>query len=575
MIKSFASYYKPHLKLFIADMCCALLVAGCNMFYPMITRNIINRYVPEGNLRLLLIWSAVLLGVYILKAGLNYFIQFYGHIMGVRIQVDIRRKAFEYLQRLPFSYFDKTKSGTIMSRIINDTFEISELAHHGPENLFISIMTMIGAFFFLSRMNLPLTLIIFAFVPLLVWFAINKRIKLSNTSMKTRIEIGEVNADLENSIAGVRISRAFDASDYEIEKFSHGNESYMDARGKQYGAMAEFFSGTGLIMDILVLVTMLAGGWFTLQGSINAGDFAAYLLFVGMFTDPIKKFIDFIEQMQTGMTGFERVQELMRCPVEEDSSDAIELKNVRGDIVFDNVTFQYDEGQRILAGMTLDIPAGKTVALVGPSGGGKSTLCHLIPRFYEIERGSITLDGRDIRGYTRTSLRQHIGIVQQDTFLFTGSIRDNIAYGNFDASDAEIIAAAKAADIHEFIMSMPDKYDTFVGERGVMLSGGQKQRISIARVFLKNPPILILDEATSALDNTTERNIQNELDKLSHGRTTLVIAHRLTTIRHADTIVVLTENGIEQSGTHEELLKTGGLYSKLWKAQEIAGSDAM
>lgn len=567
MLKKFSNYYIPHVKLFTADMLCALLVAGINLFYPMITRNIINRYVPQGNIRLLVIWSVVLLLLYILKSRLAYFIQKYGHIMGVRIQVDIRNKAFEHLQKLPFSYFDRTKTGTILSRIINDTFEISELAHHGPEDLFVSTITMIGAFILLARLNLWLTLIIFAFVPVLVWFAVKKRLKLSRTSMQTRVEIGEVNADLENSIAGVRVSKAFETSGHEMEKFSHGNVQYMHAREKQYEAMAEFFSGTGLIIDILVLVTMLAGGLFCLKGYINAGDYAAYLLFAGLFTDPIKKLISFIEQLQLGVTGFERVQHLLDLEPEADTPGAIELENVKGALNFENVTFRYDEGQHVLSGLNMNIPAGQTVALVGPSGGGKSTLCHLLPRFYELDSGRITLDGKDIKDYTRLSLRRKIGIVQQDTFLFTGSIRDNIAYGDFNATDEEIICAAKNADIHEFIESLPDKYDTFVGERGVMLSGGQKQRIAIARIFLKNPPILILDEATSALDNTTERNIQQSLEKLSSGRTTLVVAHRLSTIRNADRIIVLTPEGIAESGTHTDLLAQNGYYASLWNTQ--------
>lgn len=572
MLKQFARYYLPHLRLFAADLFCTLLVSVCNMFYPMITRNIINLYVPQGNLRLLLTWSAALLGIYILKAGLNYFIQYWGHVMGVRIQGDIRRGAFEHLQRLPFSYYDKTKSGTIMSRIINDTFEISELAHHGPEDLFISIATMAGAFVLLSRLDLALTLILFAFLPLLIWFSARKRIKLARTSMRSRVEIGEVNAGLENSIAGVRVSRAFETSEHEREKFEAGNRAYAHARGKQYGAMAEFFSGTGLIMDCLVLVTMLAGGLFCLSGRINAGDFAAYLLFAGLFTDPIKKLINFVEQLQDGMTGFRRVLELLEVPAEEETGEQ-ELRGVRGEIQFESVTFHYDEGRNVLSDLSLSIRAGETVALVGPSGGGKSTLCHLLPRFYELDSGRITLDGVDIRDYTRSSLRRQIGIVQQDTFLFTGTIRDNIAYGDFGAGDKEVIAAAKAADIHDFIASLPDGYDTFVGERGVTLSGGQKQRIAIARVFLKNPPILILDEATSALDNRSERNIQTALDQLSVGRTTLIVAHRLTTVYRADKIVVLTPDGIAEQGSHEALLKQNGIYAELWRSREIGAED--
>lgn len=573
MFLKFAQYYKPHARLFFADMLCASLVACCNIFYPIITRRIINVYVPAGNARGLVVWAAALLGIYLLKCGLNYFIQFYGHIMGVRIQLDIRRDAFHHLQRLPFSYYDKTKSGTIMSRIINDTFEISELAHHGPEDLFISLLTVFISFFYLMGINAYLTLLIFAFVPLLLWFAARKRVKLSRTSMKTRMEIGEVNATLENSIAGVRVTRAFESSEHEAKKFSVENQAYLRARSRQYGAMAEFFSGTGLIMDCLSLVTMLSGGVFYLRGSINAGDFAAYLLAVGMFTDPIKKLINFVEQLQSGMTGFERVRELMAAEPEADEPGSRELTQVQGEIRFEHVAFHYDEGQNILADLNLRIQAGDTVALVGPSGGGKSTLCHLIPRFYELESGRITLDGEDIRRYTRLSLRRQIGIVQQDTFLFTGTIRDNIAYGNFTATEEQIQAAAKAADIHDYIASLPDGYDTYVGERGVTLSGGQKQRISIARVFLKNPPILILDEATSALDNATERHIQTALEQLSKGRTTLIVAHRLTTVRHANHIVVLTGDGIQEQGTHEQLIQRHGIYAKLWNAQESAYNE--
>lgn len=569
LIRKLAKYYGSHKKLFAADMFCAFLVAGFTMFYPMLTRSIINDFVPNRNLRMILIYAAALLLIYLAKAGLNFFIQYWGHVMGVRIQVDIRRDAFNHLQKLPFSYFDRTKSGTIMSRIINDTFETSELAHHGPEDLFISVVTLAGSFVLLSTINIWLTLVIFAFIPLLIWFAARKRIKLSETAMATRVEIGEVNADLENSIAGVRVTKAYEASTHELEKFQAGSESYAHATGLRYKAMAEFFTGTGLIMDVLMLVTVVAGGLFTYYGRINLGDFTAYLLFVNLFTDPIKRLINLVEQLQGGMTGFERIQELMSVEPEREAEDAIELTQVTGAIKFDDITFRYDEGKSVLRHLTLAIKPGETVALVGPSGGGKSTLCHLLPRFYDLDKGTITLDGTDITKLTRLSLRRKIGIVQQDTFLFTGTIRDNIAYGGFDASQEDIIAAAKNAEIHDFIESLPDKYDTFVGERGVMLSGGQKQRISIARIFLKNPPILILDEATSALDNTTEIAIQSALDSLSRGRTTLIVAHRLSTIRNADTIVVIADRGIIEQGSHQELLAKNGLYAGLWDAQRM------
>lgn len=568
LLKKFAAYYVPHRKLFLADMTCAFAVALCNMFYPMITRNIINVYVPGGNLRAIAQWAAILLAIYLLKAGLGYFIQYYGHMMGVRIQVDMRHDAFDHLQRLPFSYFDKTQTGSIMSRIINDTFEIAELAHHGPEDLFISSVTLVGSFVLLCTIDVKLTLLIFAFIPLLIVFLVKKRRKLSATSMQSRVTIGKVNADLQNRIAGTRVSKAFETSAHELEKFQTGNKSYEAARSNQYRAMAEFMSGTTLILDILLLVTLFAGGAFAYYGKIDAGEYAAYLLFVGLFTEPIKKLTNFIEQLQTGMTGFVRLQELLAAPAEQDAPDAVPLENVRGDIVFDAVSFRYDEGQRVLSGIDLRIAPGETVALVGPSGGGKSTLCHLLPRFYEPDAGVIRIDDRDIRGCTLSSLRRQIGIVQQDTYLFAGTIRDNIAYGDFGADEAQIWAAARSARIDKFVETLPDGLDTQVGERGVMLSGGQKQRIAIARVFLKDPKILILDEATSALDNATEAAIQAELELLSRGRTTLVVAHRLTTVRRADKIVVLTSNGIEECGTHEQLLKRNGVYANLWKAQQ-------
>jgi ATP-binding cassette subfamily B protein len=570
LFKKFASYYVPHLRLFTADMVCAFLSSVCNMFYPIVTRSIINVYIPERRFFALVGWGAALFAIYSFKAGLNYFIQYYGHVMGVLITMDMRRDAFDHLQRLPFTFFDKTKAGTLMSRVINDTFEIAELSHHGPEDLFLSLVMLSGSFVILCTMSVSLTLIIFAFVPFLLWFAGLMRRRLSQTSMKARVEIGEVNADLANSIDGIRISKAFETSEHELDKFQYGNKAYALARRQQYRAMAEFFSGTGFIMDLLLLVTLSSGGFFAYYGKIDAGEFAAYLLFVGLFTEPIKRLINFVEQLQNGMTGFVRVQELMAEEPEKDAPDAQDLSDVRGDVSFEHVTFRYGDGKpnkNVLSDLCLDIRKGETVALVGPSGGGKSTLCHLLPRFYELDAGRITLDGTDIRRYTRLSLRRKVGIVQQETFLFSGSIRDNIAYGNVDATDEEIEAAAGKASLDDFIRALPDGYDTYVGERGVMLSGGQKQRIAIARVFLKNPPILILDEATSALDNVTEAQIQKALNELSQGRTTLVVAHRLSTVRRADRIVVLTDAGIAEQGSHEELLARNGLYASLWSVQ--------
>ncbi|MDR1377759.1 MAG: ABC transporter ATP-binding protein/permease [Synergistaceae bacterium] len=570
MFKKFAAYYVPHIKLFAADMLCAFLSSMCSMFYPIVTRNIINIYIPERRLSVLANWMAALFGVYVLKAGFNYFIQFYGHVMGVLITMDMRRDAFDHLQRLPFAFFDKTKTGTLMSRVINDTFEIAELSHHGPEDLFLSIAMLSGSFVILCTMNVNLTLIIFALIPFLIWFSILMRGKLSRTSMKARVEIGEVNAGLANSIEGVRVSKAFETSEHELDKFQIGNKAYAHARGLQYRAMAQFSSGTGFIMDLLLLAALASGGIFAYYGKIGAGEFAAYLLFVGLFTEPIKRLINFVEQLQNGMTGFTRLQELMAEEPEKDDPGARDLTSLKGDVFFEHITFRYGDetSKNVLSDLCLEVHSGETVALVGPSGGGKSTLCHLLPRFYELDEGRITLDSVDIRSYTRLSLRRKIGIVQQETFLFSGSVRDNIAYGNVDASNEEVEAAAANASLDEFISTLPDGYDTYVGERGVMLSGGQKQRIAIARVFLKNPPILILDEATSALDNATEAQIQKALTRLSQGRTTLVVAHRLSTIRHADRIVVLTDAGIAEQGGHEELMARNGLYAALWNAQE-------
>jgi ATP-binding cassette subfamily B protein len=564
----FALYYVPHIRLFAADMTCSFLTAVCNMFYPMITRRIINVYVPGRDIGMITAWAVALFFIYLLKASFVYFIQYYGHTMGVRIQVDIRRDAFGHLQRLPFSFFDRTQTGAIMSRIINDTFEIAELAHHGPEDLFLSVVMLTGSFVLLCTMNVRLTVTIFAFMPLLLWFAMRQRKKLSRTAMETRAQIGEVNADLQNSIAGVRVAKAFETSGHEQERFQLGNKSYEKARAMQYKAMAEFGSGTGFILDMLLLVTLFAGSAYAYYGKIGPGELAAYLLFAGLFTEPIKRMINFIEQLQSGMTGFVRIQELMAAAPEKDTPGAVDIETVKGAISFRDVTFRYDGGESVLSGINIDINPGETVAIVGPSGSGKSTLCHLLPRFYEPVSGAITLDGRDIREYKLLSLRERIGIVQQDTYLFAGSIRDNIAYGDFGASDEEIIKAAARASIDGFIGSLPDGLDTYVGERGVTLSGGQKQRIAIARVFLKNPEILILDEATSSLDNATESAIQGALESLSKGRTTLVVAHRLTTTRNADRIVVLTKDGIQETGTHEELLASGGIYASLWRAQE-------
>ncbi len=567
MIHKFISYYKPHKKLFALDMLCAFLVAICDLFYPMITRNLINDYVPNRQLQLIFIWAFVLLGIYLLKAGLNYFIQYYGHVVGVRMQADMRKEVFTHLQELPFSFFDKNKTGVIMSRIINDLMDISELAHHGPEDLFVSTIMLIGSFIILCTINVPLTLIIFAFIPLLIWFAAKKRIKMTHAFTETRVKVAEVNAGLENSISGIRVAKAFANKEYEIQKFQKDNLAFQKAREFAYKAMAEFFSGMNFIVDFLNVLVLLVGGYFVYQYKIQLGDFVAYLLYINLFLRPIRKLIQFIEQYQSGMTGFKRFIELMEAKPESEIETPIQLQDVQGQIDFKNVSFMYDENSHILNNINLTIEKGKTVALVGPSGGGKTTLCHLIPRFYEIDEGQIYIDNVDIKKFDRMSLRKNIGIVQQDVFLFTGTIKENIAYGNLDATDEEIIEAAKQANIHDFILHLANGYNTYIGERGVKLSGGQKQRISIARLFLKNPPILILDEATSALDNATEILIQQSLDKLAKGRTTLIVAHRLSTIKNADEIIVLTDKGIEERGSHKELLNKQGIYANLYESQ--------
>ncbi len=570
-ILEFASYYKPHKKLFFWDMLCALFVALADLVYPIIAKNMINDYVPNANIRLFVVWSAVLLAIYIVKALLNYFIQYYGHVMGVRMQADMRQKLFSHLQKLPFSYFDENKSGTIMSRLINDLMDISELAHHGPEDLFLSLIVMIGSFVILCTVSVPLTLIVFALLPFIVLIVVSLRLKMRATFKKTREELGEVNANLENSISGIRVTRAYNNTLHEEEKFRHYNAQYQKARGASYKVMGQFFSSMLFSTDILYLVVLVAGGVFFFRGQIDAGEFTMYLLYINSFLQPLRKLINFFEQFQNGMTGFERIREVFQEQEEAEEKNAITLDKTDGNIQFRNVTFSYEETDSeqkpVISNLNLNIETGKTVALVGPSGGGKTTLCHLIPRFYEISEGEILIDGVDIRKLSRMSLRNHIGMVAQDVFLFTGSIRENILYGNLNATQEEVIEAAKKANIHDYIMTLPDGYDTYIGERGVKLSGGQKQRISIARVFLKNPSILILDEATSALDNATEMLIQSALEELSKGRTTIVVAHRLSTIKNADEIVVLTDEGVKERGSHEELLQQKGLYSELYQYQ--------
>ncbi|EOU2019936.1 ABC transporter ATP-binding protein [Clostridium perfringens] len=563
MLKRFIRYYKPYKKLFILDLLAAFLVSACDLFYPMITRNIINDVIPNKQIKLLFVFAIVLTLIFLIKAGLNYFMQYWGHVVGVRMQADMRRDLFDKLQDMPNKYFDNNKTGVIMSRIINDLLDISELAHHGPEDLFISLVMLVGSFIILCTINVPLTIITFAIIPFLLFYTIHKRNKMKKAFKETRVKTGEVNATIENSISGVRVTKSFGNKSYEMEKFDKSNGIFKKAREHAYKAMAEYFSGMFFLVDMLELIVLIAAGYFTYLGKINVGDFAAYLLYIKMFLQPIRKLINFNEMFQNGMSGFERYEEIMNEENEKEIPNAKELKDVKGKITIKDVTFRYDNKESILENFTLDIEAGKMVALVGPSGGGKTTICNLIPRFYDYESGQIFIDDVDISTVTLKSLRENIGIVQQDVFLFTGTIKENIMYGNPNATDEEVIEAAKNACLHDFIMGLEDGYDTFIGERGVKLSGGQKQRISIARAFLKNPAILILDEATSALDNVTEYEIQKALEELSKDRTTLVVAHRLSTVKNSDEIVVLTDKGIEERGTHEELIKLGGVYSNL------------
>ena len=568
MLKRFIQYYKPQRKLFILDMICAFTLSICDLVFPTLTRQILNHHIPEGNLRMVLILAGVLLGAYVFKLFLNYFILYYGHLVGVHMQAQMRRDVFTHLQALPFKFFDNNKTGSLMSRIVADLFDISELAHHGPEDVFISLVLLLGSFIMMSAINVWLTLIIFAFLPFLVYFSAKKRLALSRTFMKTREEIAEVNAILENSLSGIRVSKAFVNHDYEQQRFNRGNEAFVKARSKAYKVMAEFHAGNTLILDCLNVVVIVAGGVFAYCGKITVGDFVTFLLYVNIFLGPINRLISFIEQYQNAMSGFQRVLEILDTPLEQDKPDAVELSEVQGRITFENVSFSYeDDSPKVLNNISLDVMPGRKVALVGPSGGGKTTLCHLIPRFYPLKEGRILLDGRDITDFTLSSLRRHIGIVQQDVFLFTGTIYENILYGNVNATREEVIEAAKKAQLHDFIMSLENGYETYIGERGVKLSGGQKQRIAIARVFLKNPPILILDEATSALDNVTELQIQQSLDQLCAGRTSFVVAHRLSTVRNADEIIVLSEEGIEERGTHEELMAKNGVYAHLYQTQ--------
>lgn len=568
MLRKFITYYKPYKKLFFMDLLVATISALCDLVYPMITRNIVNKVIPNREFRFLIVFAAVLITIYLIKMLCAYWMQYWGHLVGVGMQADMRRDVYEHLQKLPVKYFDNNQTGSIMSRIINDLQDISELAHHGPEDIFISFFMIVGSFVVLLRINVVLTIIVFCILPIIILYSMYKRKKLLASFVKTREKTGDINARLQNSISGIRVSKAFVIDEDEKERFEEGNQQFVTAKSYSYKVMAEYTAGVGFFTDMLDYSVLIVGAIFTYYGKINIGDFLAYLLYIKIFTQPIKRLIAFVEQYQNGMSGFKRFIELIEVDREKDRENAKEVGRVEGEIRFENVSFSY-ENKKILEGINLNIEKGKMLALVGPSGGGKTTLCNLIPRFYTVDSGDIKIDGKSIYDLKVESLRKNIGIVQQDVFLFTGTIKENILIGKTNATDEEVIEAAKKANIHDLIMQMPDGYDTNVGERGTKLSGGQKQRIAIARIFLKNPPILILDEATSALDNITERLIQKSLEDLCKGRTTIVVAHRLSTIQSADEIIVLTDNGIEERGTHQELIENKGFYYKLHSMNQL------
>ena len=564
----FFSYYRPHWRLFALDLSCALGISLVDLSFPLVTRYSIQTLLPERAYVLFALVLGASFLAFAVRALLQYVVTYWGHLLGVRMETDMRRDLFTHLQKLSFSFYDKTRTGHLMSRILSDLFEIVELAHHGPEDLFIATITLVGSFIAMLLIRWQLALVLIVVVPAIVSLTIRQRKAMSAASLSVKQRTATINAGIESSISGIRVAQAFTNEDYEIEKFLKGNELYKDAKKVFYKAMGVFQCGMEFATSILNVIVIALGGFFIARGMMDLADLIAFTLFVNTFLQPIRKLVAFFEQYTTGMAGFERFVELMRVEPEiEDRKGARELIRVRGEIELHDVSFSYAQEAPVLRHVDLKVSAGRTLALVGPSGGGKSTLCQLIPRFYEIDSGSITIDGIDVRDVSLASLRESIGIVQQDVFLFADTIKENIRYGKVDASDEEIVEAAKRADIHEFIEGLPQGYDTEVGERGVTLSGGQKQRISIARVFLKDPPILILDEATSALDTTTEIHIQRALEALAAGRTSLIIAHRLSTIRDADEIAFIDSAGIVERGDHAQLLAAKGRYATLYGAQ--------
>lgn len=568
-LKKFIKYYKPYKAVFFIDLLCATIISAIDLAFPQLLRTLTKTLfagAPGKIISALIPITIGLLVAYIIQTACRYYVTYAGHMMGARMERDMRKELFDQYEKLSFSYYDQNNSGQMMSKLVSDLFDISELAHHGPENLFISLIKIIGSFIFLFMINRMLAVPMLILVVLMLVFSYGQNKKMQETFMDNRRKIGDINSSLQDTLAGIRVVQSFANERIEQEKFNRSNENFLISKDANYRCMGSFMSGNAFFQGMMYLVTLVFGGFLIAHGRMEASDLAMYALYIGIFISPIQILIELTEMMQKGLSGFRRFLEVVETKPEiVDAADAKPLKNVKGNVCYEDVSFHYsDDDTPVLSHVSFDIPAGKSIALVGPSGSGKTTICSLLPRFYDVTEGRVKIDGNDVRKLTLESLRSQIGLVSQDVYLFGGSIKDNIAYGKPDATMDEIVDAAKKANIHDFIMELPDKYDTFVGERGTRLSGGQKQRISIARVFLKNPPVLILDEATSALDNESERFIQKSLEELAKDRTTITIAHRLSTIRNADEILVVADCGIAERGTHEELLELDGIYARYY-----------
>lgn len=568
-LKKFIKYYKPYKAVFFIDLLCATIISAIDLAFPQLLRTLTKTLfagAPGKIISALIPITIGLLVAYIIQTACRYYVTYAGHMMGARMERDMRKELFDQYEKLSFSYYDQNNSGQMMSKLVSDLFDISELAHHGPENLFISVIKIIGSFIFLFMINRMLAVPMLILVVLMLVFSYGQNKKMQETFMDNRRKIGDINSSLQDTLAGIRVVQSFANERIEQEKFNRSNENFLISKDANYRCMGSFMSGNAFFQGMMYLVTLVFGGFLIAHGRMEASDLAMYALYIGIFISPIQILVELTEMMQKGLSGFRRFLEVVETKPEiVDAADAKPLKNVKGNVCYEDVSFHYsDDDTPVLSHVSFEIPAGKSIALVGPSGSGKTTICSLLPRFYDVAEGRVTIDGNDVRKLTLESLRSQIGLVSQDVYLFGGSIKDNIAYGKPDATMDEIVDAAKKANIHDFIMELPDKYDTFVGERGTRLSGGQKQRISIARVFLKNPPVLILDEATSALDNESERFIQKSLEELAKDRTTITIAHRLSTIRNADEILVVADCGIAERGTHEELLELDGIYARYY-----------